>query len=181
MDKQEAVMKQLLIFTDFFGTIDKARVEDFFTLFSLIRKYCDKKGYDNFSFNTVVGMRSRYLYSDIFLEVKYKLKETFSFDVYPNLIGVEKKCALDGLIERSALSKNGNDEVPKDHPITEEVLYFDDEPFPDLVAPYNKRSYEENYDIKFNCVVVKNNIYSIINFFEKELRDIKTRGSKTSI
>lgn len=172
-------MKQLLIFTDFFGTIDKARVEDFFTLFSLIRKYCDKKGYDNYSFNSIVGMRSRYLYCDIFLEVKHKLKETFTFDVYPNLIGAEKKCALDGLIGRSTLSKNSNNKVAGNNLITEEVLYFDDEPFPTLVSPYSKRVYSEDYDVAFNCIVVKNNINDIISFFEKELRDVKERGSKT--
>ena len=174
-------MKQLLIFTDFFGTIDKASVEDFFTLFSLIRKYCDEKGYDNFSFNIASGGKSsRILYSDIFLEVKHKLGETFSFEVYSNLIAVERKFFMDYLIEKTTISKKNNN-VNKDNLITKEVLCFDDDPFPTLVAPYSKRVYKENYDVDFNCIVVKKNIYDVIGFFENELIDIKRKGSKTNI
>lgn len=176
-------MKQLLVFSDMEGTINQATTEDFMNLFSLIRSYCEKKGYDNFAFNIVTGSSEEYrlLYSDIFLGVKHKMNEIFKFDIYTGLTPFDKRTMMDSIIGGNALSKDDNNEdVEEDVIITKEVLFFDDCPVKNLTNPRGKKYFESRYDIEFNCVIVKNNIGSVVDFFEKQLicDNYKKRGSK---
>ena len=80
-------MQKLLIFSDMDGTIDKAKIIDFVNLFNLIGKYCEKKGYSEFSFNIVTGAwdNCRDLYTDIFLEVQRIIGQKFDFSIFTRL------------------------------------------------------------------------------------------------
>ena len=166
-------MKKLLIFSDMDGTIDRAEIPDFLNLFNLIYKYCEKKGYNEFSFNIVTGAWSncRDLYTDIFLEVQEMIGQRFDFSIFVRLEPEEKMGVISSVIASDVLPKDcdiSEDELV-DIPIGKEIIYFDDCPHESLEDPAGKEYFESNYDVEFECVVPDRNIDSLIEYFEKKL------------
>lgn len=166
-------MKKLLVFSDLQGTIDEGNIEDFINLFGLIEKYCEKKGYDGFSFNIVTGagdIITTELYS-IFLQVKQKIDKEIEFSIFSGLLPGEKKGVIDSLVSSDALpvGYNISKEEEDDILIAKEVIYFDDYPHRSLRNPSGKNYFESKYDIEYQCVIPAYNIGSVMEHFELAL------------
>ena len=169
------------------GTIDKAKIIDFVNLFNLIGKYCEKKGYSEFSFNIVTGAwdNCRDLYTDIFLEVQRIIGQKFDFSIFTRLQSEEKIGIIDSVVFSDVLPRGHDVSVEELETITigKEIIYFDDCPHVSLKNPSGKEYFESNYDVEFECVVPDRNIDSLVEYFEKKLTsdDIKRPLEKTIV
>ena len=164
-------MNKLLIFSDMDGTIDRAGIADFINLFDLVGKYCDKKGYDDFSFNIVTGAgdNCRTLYTETFLFIKKKTGRDISHQVFTGLSSEDKLYVIDSVVSSEALPKDYNEEVDDDIELAKEVIFFDDCPHESLKGDTGKEFFECQYDIEYTCVIPSNNINSLISHFEEQL------------
>lgn len=171
-------MKKLLIFSDMDGTIDRASADDFVNFFELVYKYCEEKGYDDFSFNIVTGAfdNCRDLYREVFSYVKNKTGHDIKYDVFTRLKPEEKKDAIDYWVSFDAIQKDFEGEVPDNFLLAKEVIFFDDRPHESLKGDNGKEFFESKYDISFECVVPTRNIYSLIDYFSQQLTSGDKKG-----
>lgn len=173
-------MKKLLVFSDLEGTIDEARTQDLINLFDLIGKYCEKKGYDTFSFTIVTGAGHGITdeYYSMLLQTKHQIDKDIEFSIFPGLLPGEKKGVIDSLVSSDALpvGYNMQEDEEDEFPIAKEVIYFDDYPNNCLKNPSGKEYFESKYDIEYECIVPIRNIEDVISHFELALT--KDEGKK---
>lgn len=164
-------MKKLLVFSDLDGTIDEADTQEFINLFDLIGKYCEKKGYDVFSFHIVTGAGERITeeYYRMLFHVKKKIGKETEFSIFSGLLPGEKKAVIDSVVGCKALPKGYDVPDDVDDVIVKEVIYFDDYPHKSLNNDAGKNYFESKYDIEYQCVTPHNNIEGVIGYFEEAL------------
>ena len=173
-------MKKLLVFSDLEGTIDEADFGDFINLFDLIGKYCEKKGYDIFSFAIMLGegnVMTKEYYS-MLSQVKQKIDEEIRLSIFSGLLPGAQKGSIESVVRRGAVPVGYN--IPQrdldDLLITKEVIVFDDCPHDCLKNASGKEYFESKYEIEYQCVTPLHNIEDVIEHFESALTKDEGKG-----